>query len=570
MGKFSIRRPSSATSAWRRSAFCAGLLAGIVGLCISQPAAAYYIGPSYLKVPGIKGAAKSKAHKGWVRAEASYWGDRPGLREIRGISGKESGLKFSGPMTPANGPSSLSLAIDKANPALPGLMALCRAGSAVKELVFAESSEMERHPQEHGPRPADVPEFYEYALRNVRLTCPVVADAPEQAFGLHFEAIEWLNYKPQPEPRPLTTVAANLPAAPRSGQTRAFVVSWFAPVADANANQCPQMNRKPTQAEYYALMSPERAAQQHAALSGKGGANTTVLPFRGPDEMNVTMLPGIVADPGFVSPVADVVRGFDLDGDDGSGPAPSRTRAHRNFTSPDGRKGIDNQLFVIQGCIEGWRRNGFLPMIGNELRRAGGLSILVEISGIDNDQNDNDVAVTILYSADPMRRDGTSKTVLPDYTFRANEDPEFTQDFARFKARIVNGVVITDKLERIVMHEGPATTWSLHSARMRIEFGKNGEMSATLGGYRDWREYLAAAFFRSSDYENTIGFNTTAMYNAVRRAADGLKDPATGEFEGLSAAYEMEGVPAFLPPEQEARLAAGGRFTSREHLATNP
>jgi hypothetical protein len=68
------------------------------------------------------------------------------------------------------------------------------------------------------------------------------------------------------------------------------------------------------------------------------------------------------------------------------------------------------------------------------------------------------------------------------------------------------------------------------------------------------------AFFQASDYENTIGFNSPAMYNATRRAADGLKDPASGEFIGLSAAYEIEGVPAFIPPEQHNELAIGGSF----------
>ena len=95
---------------------------------------------------------------------------------------------------------------------------------------------------------------------------------------------------------------------------------------------------------------------------------------------------------------------------------------------------------------------------------------------------------------------------------------------------------------------------------MRLELTADGGFKATLGGYRDWREYVAAAFFRSSDYENTIGFDTPGMYNAVRRAADGLKDPETGEFDGISAAYEIEGVPAFIPPEDDMRLAAGGAF----------
>lgn len=529
-------------------------------LSLAAPASANYMGPSYLKVPGVSGGAARAPYKSWIRAEGSYWSTRPARQMIRGISGKESGLKFTAPSSPTKGPAVLALAVDKVSPGLEGLMNLCRSGAPVPEMIYAESAELARHPQEHGPRPADVPEYYEYALKNVRLTCPVVSGAPEQAFGLHFEAVEWLNFKPEPKPREIAAEPARLPSAAQRGISKAFVVSWFAPIADAHDAQCTQMNRKPTQDEYYALMSPERAAQQRAALADKGGANTAVLPYRGPDEMNVILLPGIVADPGHIAPKADVVRGFDLDGDDGSGPPPAHTRAHRNFVSPDGRKGIDNQLFTIHGCVAGWRRNGFLPMIGNELRRAGGLSMLVEVSGINDARNDENVTVTILYSADPMKRDGTSKIVLPDYTFRVNANPEFSSSFARFKGSMVDGVVTTGALDKVTMHEGPASTWTLANARMRLEFTTEGGLKATLGGYRDWREYLAMAFFQASDYENTIGFTSPGMYNAARRAADGLKNPETGEFIGISAAYEIEAIPAFIPPEHQQRLSAGGQF----------
>ena len=530
--------------------------AGLAVLAVASPASADYIGPSYLKVPGVQGDSFKGKYNHWVRAEANYWSERPGRREIRGISGKESGLKFTGPRAPANGASMLALAVGKNSPGLTRLMELCRSGEKLPELVYAESSDLTRHPQENGPRPGDVPDYYEYSLKNVRLTCPVAEGAPEQAFGVHFDSIEWLNAAPQPKPRPLTTTPARLAAAPRKGATKTFIVTWFAPIADSSEDQCPQLNRKPTQDEYFALMSPERARAQRAALASKGGADTTALPYRGPGEMNVILLPGIVADPGHVSPQTDIVRGFNLDGKDSAA-----NPAHKNYVSPDGRKGIDNQLFSIQGCIAGWRRNGFLPMIGNELRRAGGLSILVEVSGIDDERNDKDVAVTILYSADPMRRDGSSKTVLPDFTFRVNDNPEFSQDFARFRGRIVDGVIMTDALEhKIDLHEGPASTWSLANARMRLEFTPEGELRATLGGYRDWRQLLSTAFFQASDYENTIGFNAPGMYNAVRRAADGLKDPVTGELTGISAAYEMEGIPAFIPPAQQKQLAAGGAF----------
>jgi type VI protein secretion system component Hcp len=532
----------------------AAIISSFVG---ADGASAYYIGPSYLKVPGISGDAKLEQYKGWVRTEAHYWTKHPSLREIRGITGAYNGLKFTGPMTPAKGPDMLAVSVDKNSPALKPLMEACTSGATIPEVTFAESSEMARHPQEHGPRPTDVPEYFQYELKGVHLACPVVSDAPEQAFEVSFDDIQWLNYQPQPKPREVTSEPAKLPAAPKSGTSKVFVISWFAPISDSRDDQCPKMNTKPAQDSYYALMSKERADAQRAFLKDKGGVNTMYLPFRGPDELNVIMLPGIVPDPGHVSPQVDVVRGFDLDGDDGSGPPPPNTREHKNYVSPDGRRGIDNQLFTVQGCIAGWRRNGFLPMIGNELRRAGGLSVLVEISGIDDERNDNDVAVTIYYSADPIKRDGTSKIILSDYTYRVNPSPEYSQDFARFRGKIVDGVLTTEPLKRVTLHEGPATTWSMMDARMRIEFHPDGTMSAVLGGYRNWREFITMAFFRGSDYENTIGFQAPGMYNAVRRAADGLKDPVTGEFTGISAAYEMEGVPAFIPPEQQKKLLAG-------------
>lgn len=539
----------------RALALAAGVLCGLS----ATDAMAYYIGPSYLKVPGVHGAAAEPArYSGWVRAEANYWTEKPGLREIRGITGDTASLLFTGPRVPEKGPSVLSISVDKRSPALAAMMDKCRTGAAIPKVTVAESTELARHPQERGPRPADAPAFYEYELKNVRLTCPVVAEAPEQAFALKFDDIRWVNARPQPKPRPITAQPAKLAAAPKSGASKVFVITWFAPIADSRDDQCPRLNAKPSQADYYALMSPERAAAQRALLKDKGGANTQYLPFRGPDEMNVTMLPGIVADPGFIAPTTDVVRGFDLDGDDGSGAPPRGVRQHKNYVSPDGRKGVDNQLFTVQGCVEGWRRKGFLPMIGNELRRAGGLSILVEVSGIDDALNDDDVAVTLMYSTDPMKRDGTSKIILTDYTFRVSDDPAYSQDFARFRGRIQDGVVTTEPLKMIHLHEGPAgISWSLANARMQLKFQPDGGVSAMLGGYRDWRTYLAAAFFRSSDYENTIGFQAPGMYNAVRRAADGLQDPVTGEFTGLSAAYEMEGVPAFIPKAQEQRLAKG-------------
>ncbi len=533
-----------------RLAFAAALVLP-AGLVATSPALAY-IGPSYLRIAGITGDARPAEFAGWVRAESNYWTRRPELQEIRGIRENKNDLLFTGPQAPAHGPEMLAVSIDKTSPALAALMALCQRGEVVSAMTFAESAELARHPQEHGPRPREVPEFYEYVLRQVRMTCPVVAGAPEQALGLQFAAIEWVNFRPQVAPVPVVVTPAREWQSLPSGSRRTFAISWFAAAVDASPGQCPRMNTKPGPADYFALLPEAEAARDRARFASAGGVGPADMPFRGPDRMHVTLMPGIVADPGHAAPVSDIAPGLDLDGDDGAGPPPPGVRAHRNLRSADGRKGIDNQLFTVEGCVEGFRRRGFLPMIFNEGRAAGRPTALIEVSGIDDPQNDDDVTVSILYSDDELRR-SPAKTVLADYTFRISRNPAFTQDFARFRGRIVEGVLTTEAIDRLHMHEVTAIETTIRHPRLRLQFLADGRLKGLIGGYVDWRKRVAWQVFRASDYENTIGMQAPALYNAMKRAADGLVDPLTGEFNGISAAFDIEGVPAFTAIEEVSR-----------------
>lgn len=535
----------------RRILAASARLMAIAGFVLWSGDAAAYIGPSFLRIDGVDGGAREEKFTGWVRAEANYWTEKPVLPEIRGAASQKNDLLFTGPVAPFTGPDMLAIAVDKRSPALRILMEKCRSSTAIPELTFAESAELARHPQEHGPRPADVPEYYQYRLKDVRLTCPTVEGAPEQAFGLHFQNIAWINYQPHPEPRAISAPVARLPAKAEGGASRVFALSWFAAAVDSHPQQCARMNAKPADEDYYRLMPVEEAARQRALHAGEG-VGPDVMSFRGPDRMNVALLPGIVADPGHIAPQADVVPGFDLDGDDGSGAPPPGTRKHRNFTSSDGRGGIDNQLFTVEGCVEGFRRKGFLPMIFNEGRAAGRPTALIEISGIDDERNDDDVTVTFYYSTDPLRR-SPAKVVLADYTYRITEDPEYAQDFARFSGKIVDGVLTTDPIDRLHMHEVTGIETTFLKPRLRLEMLADGTLKGLIGGYLDWRQRVVWQTYRAADYENTIGFQSPAIYNAMRRAADGLQDPSTGEFTGISAAFEIEGVSGFLPPARLAR-----------------
>lgn len=523
--------------------------------CLGPTPASAYIGPSFLKISGLPGGAKEEKFKGWIRAESNYWTPNPVLPEIRGAASQKNDLLFTGPVAPSQGPNLLAIAVDKNSPALKPLVDLCRAGVRIPEITFAEASELARHPQEHGPRPAEIPEYYEYRLKDVSLTCPIADGAPEQAFGLHFNAIEWVNFSALSEPRAITAQPAQLPLKAKSGTSRTYALSWFAAAVDSYPDQCSRMNTKPSPEDYFRLMPDEEAATQRALYNGKG-IGPDVMSFRGPDRMNVALMPGIVADPGHFAPHAKAVQGLNLDGDDGSHMPPSGVRKHQNFTAPDGRTGIDNQLFTVEGCVEGFRRKGFLPMIFNEGRAAGRPTALVEISGIDDDRNDNDVTVTIYFSTDPLRR-SPSKIVLADYTFRITDSPEYSQDFARFNGKIVDGVVSSEPIEQFHMHEVTGIETTFFKPRLQLSMLPDGTLTGIIGGYLDWRQRVLWQVYRAADYENTIGFQSPAIYNAMKRAADGLQDPVTGEFNGISAAFEIEGVAAFLPPQRRMARTAG-------------
>ena len=333
--------------------------------------------------------------------------------------------------------------------------------------------------------------------------CSVVDDAPAQAFVVSFSDIQWLNYQ-GPESQPAALAPAVLTPAASSGKTKSFVATWFAVAHDVSADQCPALNAKPTEDDYYALMSKEDAAKERTTLASTGAAvsyEDEQMAFRGPNKLNACRLPGIAPDPGNASPRTTLARGFDLDGNDGTGAPPAGVCKHKNYEAADGRRGIDNQLFTVQGCMAGHQgHEGFLMQYRNEQRRNGLLSMLVVISGIDDEQQDDGVDVTLLYSRDPMAKNAAGTEVLADYTFRVTDAIEYTHYFTQLHGRIVNGVVVTDPVERLQINPGIDPEHTLYEARLRVEFMPDGGMKAVVGGYQDWR--MIMALNASSNSEN--------------------------------------------------------------------
>ena len=88
---------------------------------------------------------------------------------------------------------------------------------------------------------------------------------------------------------------------------------------------------------------------------------------------------------------------------------------------------------------------------------------------------------------------------------------------------------------------------------MLLAFQSDGTLKGILGGYQDWRE-IFNAWGPNFHFEQGMNFQCPALYGAFKQAADGLRDPVSNEYHGISATYDLEGLPAFIPPAQQKSL----------------
>lgn len=537
-------------------------------------AQAGYVGESFLQVPGVTGGWQGKHYQGWVKLEAREWVETSACKRQPGNpfvcdgqmwKPKESRQFMSAPWAPETGAGVLAVALDKKRDSYSQLMQLCRQGQVIPEMVYAESAQLSRRIGEVGRPPEQVPEYFEYSLRGVTLSCPDVPAAQEQALIVAFDNIAWRNYQPgegvaAANGRIDTTAEpATLQPLPASGESKTFLLTWIQLKGATQEGDCPQMNREPGMDEYFALRDPKTIAKDKAELIAQGGLATLGegIAFRGPEGLDVCALPGIVADPGHAIPDTDTVIGFNLDDFDGKGVAPAETHLHQNFVSEDGREGIDNQLYVVEGCVPGFRPGGNIPKVANEMMRNGSVTLLLNISGIDDITQDDDVVVSVLFSKDLMVKTADGADIQPDYTFRLSDNPEFTQFAAQFKGRIENGVVTTEQLAELTWQEGGQNAFKLRDAMMRVELLPDNRIKGVVGGYLDWRLRMTN-WGRNRILEPTMRFQCPGLYNAYKRAADGYWDEQAGEYRGISAAYEIEGVTAFIPVTELTGLMQSG------------
>ncbi|HEY8253328.1 MAG TPA: hypothetical protein VIG39_01745 [Rhizomicrobium sp.] len=266
------------------------------------------------------------------------------------------------------------------------------------------------------------------------------------------------------------------------------------------------------------------------------------LAYRGyKKEIETYVNPWATDDPGQPQVVSRIGDGFNLDGK--IKPA--------DFVSPDGEKGIDNNLYRAWGCDAPWRGNGnaTLDLRANDKMQEGLYTMVIRVSGNQDPMNDSDATVEIGYSPDKIVKDARGG-IATDYSYRILKAAQYT----KLKAKIVGGVVVTEQVEH--MHT-PRIAWfydqtgdtNFRKGKIKLKLAPDG-LSGTglLGGYRDWRELYTENTFAQDGGQQGIREHEdhVSLYYALRRNADGIYNEKTGKYDGISSVYRIKMASAYV------------------------
>ena len=360
-------------------------------------------------------------------------------------------------------------------------------------------------------------------------------------------------------PTVIACVALAAPAA--HGRTLGFAVTtWNTAIYESRfMDECP-LGLNPGNDEFWwrGLSKEERGTLTENGMITQIERMGISL-MRGRNGENVCQTPTSATDTLLKTAQGKWSYGVNLDGEV-EGKATAKTCAHDNFTGVDDTPGVDNQMFRLLGCTYGWRNYGHIEMNANGMRKMNGLGmILIEIDGVDDARNDDDVAVRFYRSIDQFALDAEAN-FLPFGTYRidtANGQPRYGY---RVKGRIKDGVVTTDNADVRLPFYGNYTyiDQRIRDMSLKLEVSADGATAkGMIAGYYDADQMW--------DYLSGLGFAATAQYScpalheAVYRLADGYPDPATSKCTALSSAFHITAVAAFIEHPAATKTAAAGQ-----------
>ena len=292
--------------------------------------------------------------------------------------------------------------------------------------------------------------------------------------------------------------------------------------------------------EIEAVVNPPPLDQRQAAAADGDTRPRLATAYRGyKPGIETYVNPFAADDPGQVEVQSRIGEGFNLDG----------KVKPTDFVSPDGEAGIDNALYRAWGCDAPWRGNGngVLVLRSNDKMQEGLYTVVVRISGTKDPMNDDNATLEVGFSPDKIMKDARGN-VGADYSYRILKAAQYS----KLKAKVKNGVVETEQAD---IHM-PQIAWfwdqqrdaDFHQGKIRVTMNADGTATGLVGGYRDWRDLYAQNTFAQDgaqqgqrEHEDHV-----ALYYALRRNADGMLNPKTGRYDGISTAYRLKLSQAYV------------------------
>ena len=235
-----------------------------------------------------------------------------------------------------------------------------------------------------------------------------------------------------------------------------------------------------------------------------------------------------------------VAEGFDLD-EKVSDNRDESTCYSRDYTTPEGQTGVDNQLAKIWADIE--------PIVGEAVRgliqgsiNEGRFLMMVELTGVDDLVNDDDVTLHLFRGQlNPLI--GTLGLISPNQTY------DFDSNFASSvveNVQIIDGVVEAGPVEFQVPVDILEVQFPLHvsQGKIRFEIKEDGTFEGMIGGFMD------------VDYVMDILVNSDARQEAelVRPLFEDNADMSRvdGRCRLFSSAFHFKGTTGFVVRHPDA------------------
>lgn len=212
-----------------------------------------------------------------------------------------------------------------------------------------------------------------------------------------------------------------------------------------------------------------------------------------------------------------------------------------DYTNPEGVEGVDNQLQRALACTPGWRSDGqfvhfeSLFAVGHNYNRW-----MIELSGVDDLVNDDEVMVTTYRGLDDLFTDATGEGFIAGGSQRV--DARWGQSFiSQTTGKIVDGVLTTAPIKkakipwamRFVGH------YDVLDFQLKLELTPEAATGIFAGyvGVDNWNNRLNRNWGTHHQSYGTV--SAASEYRAMRRLADAYPDPETGANTAISGAAQI-------------------------------